>query len=408
MTMSLRLKHFARALTLVGVVPAAACSSSRAATAVAPDKPTVAVAHTAWADLSRTLTLAAEFRPFQEIDVHAKVAGFLKVILVDVGDRVKEGQLLAVLEIPELRDEAVQDEASVQQSAEEINRAQADLQRAESAHDVAHLAATRLAGVLKSRPNLVAQQDVDDAAARDRIAEAQVATAKAALAAARQQLAVSNAIASKTKTLLEYTRITAPFTGVVTHRYADTGAMIQAGTASQSQAMPLVRLSQNAKLRLMIPVPESAVASIRLGQAVDVRIDAINRTLPGTISRFAGKVNPDTRTMDTEVDVRNDDLSLVPGMYASASIALERPRHMLTVPVQALERSEERTTILVVANGVVERRPVKIGLETPDRAEVVDGVRESDLVVVGNRSQLRPGMAVNAKIDSPASAAKVE
>jgi RND family efflux transporter MFP subunit len=376
---------------------AVACSNSRAAVAV--EKPTVAVAKAEMKELSRTLTLAAEFRPFQEIDVHAKVAGYLKTILVDVGDQVKEGQLLAVLEIPELRDEAQQDEATVQRSAEEINRAQADLERAESAHEIAHLAATRLAGVLKSRPNLVAQQDVDDAAARDRMAEAQVSTAKAALAAAKQQLAVSNAVASKTRTLLDYTRITAPFTGIVTHRYADTGAMIQAGTASQSQAMPVVRLSQNARLRLTIPVPESAVASIRVGQPVDVHIDAIDRSLPGTVARFAGKVNADTRTMATEVDVRNDDLTLVPGMYASASIALERPRRTLTVPVQALERGEGRTTVLLVANGVLQRTPVTLGLETPDRAEVTAGLHESDLVVVGSRSQLRPGIAVNTRVE---------
>ncbi|HEY7287691.1 MAG TPA: efflux RND transporter periplasmic adaptor subunit [Vicinamibacterales bacterium] len=398
MSISCYLKRGGGALVTVGALVTAACSGSRAA-AVAVDRPTVAVAKAESTELSRTLTLAAEFRPFQEIDVHAKVAGYLKTIFVDVGDQVKEGQLLAVLEIPELRDEAQQDEASVQRSAEEINRSQADLERAESAHEIAHLAATRLAGVLKSRPNLVAQQDVDDAAARDRMAEAQVSTAKAALAAAKQQLAVSNAIASKTKTLLEYTRITAPFTGVVTHRYADTGAMIQAGTASQSQAMPLVRLSQNARLRLTIPVPESAVPSVRLGQPVDVRIDSINRSLPGTVSRFAGKVSPDTRTMDTEVDVRNDDLSLVPGMYASASIALERPRRVLTVPVQALERGDEKTTVLVVADGVLARKAVKLGLETPDRVEITNGIHDSDLVVVGNRSQLRPGMAVIAKVE---------
>src|SRR5260370_4395558 len=148
----------ARAMAVVTVVApllaAAACSGPRAATTA--ERATVAVAQAERADLSQTLTLAAEFRPFQEIDVHAKVAGYLKAIYVDVGDRVKAGQLLAVLEIPELQDEARQDEATVQRSAEEINRAQADLQRAESAHDVAHIASTRLASVLSARPNLVA------------------------------------------------------------------------------------------------------------------------------------------------------------------------------------------------------------------------------------------------------------
>jgi len=398
MKIRIRSKHFSGVL-LAALAPLA-CSSSRAAvTADAAAKPTVAVARADWVDLARSLTLAAEFRPFQEIDVHAKVAGYLRAIYVDVGDQVREGQLLATLEVPELRDEARQDEAGVQRSSEEINRAQADLERADSAHEVAHLAATRLESVVKSRPNLVAQQEVDDAAARDRMAEAQIATARAALASARQQLAVSTAVAQKTKTLLDYTRITAPFTGVVTQRYADTGAMIQAGTASQTQALPIVRLSQNARLRLTIPVPESAVAGIRVGQVVDVRVDAVNRTLPGTVSRFSARLKPDTRTMDAEVDVRNDDLSLFPGMYASASIALERPRHLLTIPIQALERGEGLATALVVVNGVIERRAVTIGLETPDRAEVTDGIRDRELVIVGNRSQLRPGMAVNAKVE---------
>ncbi len=154
----------------------AACSRPRAASDNA-DVPAVAVAKVVRGDIAQSLTIAAEFRPFQEIEVHAKVAGFLKSISVDVGDRVKAGQLLAVLEIPELQDEIRQDEASVKRAGEEISRAQADLERAQSAHEVAHLTPTRLAGVMKTRPNLVAQQDIDEATGRDRVAEAQVSTA---------------------------------------------------------------------------------------------------------------------------------------------------------------------------------------------------------------------------------------
>ena len=395
----------AAALSLASLLAAGGCSGSRAAEpAPAAAQPTVAVARAERADLSETLTLAAEFRPFQEIDVHAKVAGYLKAIYVDVGDRVKAGQLLAVLEIPELQDEARQDEATVQRSVEEINRARADLERAESAHEVAHLASTRLAGVLKARPNLVAQQEIDDAAARDRMAEAQTATAKATLASAEQQLAVSKAIANKTKTLLEYTRIIAPFAGVVTHRYADTGAMIQAGTSSQTQAMPVVKLSANDRLRLTIAVPESAVAHVRVGAPVDVRVDAVKRTFAGSVARFAGKVNPDTRTMETEVDVANPDLTLVPGMYAYASLALAGAKGVLAIPVQALDRGDDKTTVLVVDRGQIARRDVTLGLEAPDRVEIESGLHEGDLVVVGNRSQLRPGAAVTPKVDTTAAA----
>lgn len=397
---SLAPDRLAAAMTAFTVLAtAAACSRSGAASTTA-GAPIVAVARASRTDLSQTLTLAAEFRPFQEIDVHAKVAGYLKVIYVDVGDRVKAGELLAVLEIPELRDEVAQDEATVRRSREEINRARADLERSESAHEMAHLASTRLAGVLKSRPNLVAQQDLDDAAGRDRMAEAQVATAKAGLAAAEQQLAVATAAASKTRTLLEYARITAPFAGVVTHRYADTGAMIQAGTSSQTQAMPIVKLSQDDLLRLTIAVPESAVAHVRVGAPVDVRVEAVRRTFPGTVARFSGRVNADTRTMDTEVDVPNRDLTLVPGMYADASLALERATGVVAVPIEALDRGEDKTTVLAVRDGTIEQRVVTLGLETPDRVEIVAGLDPDTLVVVGNRGQLRPGARVTPKLEA--------
>jgi RND family efflux transporter MFP subunit len=387
---------------------AGACSDPHAAVRTAGEVRKVAVASVERTDLSRTLTLAAEFRPFQEIDVHAKVAGYLKAIHVDVGDRVKAGQLLAVLEVPELQDEIQVDEATVNHSAEEINRARADVDRAESGHEVAHLGATRLAAVLKNRPNLVAQQDIDDAAAHDRMAEAQVATAKAALAAAHQQLAASKARAGRTRTLLEYTRITAPFDGVVTHRYADTGAMIQAGTASQTQAMPVVTLSHNDRLRLTIDVPESAVSRIRVGAPVEVRVDAIGRTFPGTVARFANKLNVDTRTMRTEVDVANRDLVLVPGMYAKASIALERANGVLAVPVQALDRTEDAASVLVVTDGKIERRAVKTGLESPDLVEVRSGLEAGELVVIGSRSQLRPGQAVASAKSGTGAAQRIQ
>jgi RND family efflux transporter MFP subunit len=391
--------RFAIHALLVLSAGAAACSSSGAAARAAADLPAVAVVRAERTDLTETLTLAAEFRPFQEIDVHAKVAGYLKAIYVDVGDRVNTGQLLAVLEVPELQNDIEEDEATIRRNSEEIKRARADLERAESAHEAAHLGSTRLAGVLKSRPMLIAQQDLDEAAARDRIAEAQVSTAKAAVAAAEQQLAVSQAAAGKTRTLVEYTRITAPFNAIVTHRYADTGAMIQAGTSSQTQAMPVVRLSQADKLRLRIAVPESAVSRISVGQTVEVRVEALQRTFPGAIARFAGNVNADTRTMETEVDVENRNRTLLPGMYAYASIALRQAPGVVAVPVQAIDHGENTSTVYVVQNGKVERREVKTGIEAPDRVEILQGVAEHDLVVVSNRSQLRPGAAVTPRVE---------
>jgi RND family efflux transporter MFP subunit len=384
----------AAAVCLIG------CSrSTAAATVPAAAAKTVAVARVTRDSLDQTLTLVAEFVPFQEIDVHAKVAGYVQSINVDVGDRVQAGQLLAVLEIPELQDQIRQDEAVERRSQEEVRRAEADLRRAESARDIAHLGATRLAAVTKTRPNLVAQQEIDEAQARDQMAEAQVATSKAALAAASEQIAVAHAAQSHTRTLFSYARITAPFAGVITHRYADTGSMIQAGTASQSQAMPLVKLSQNSLLRLTVQVPESSVSQIHLGAPVDVRVQALGRTFPGKIARFADRVNGETRTMETEVDVPNPRLELIPGMYADASIVLQRAADVLVAPIESIDRDGDHTTTMVVTPAhALERRDVTLGLELPDRVEVKSGLAQGDEVVVGNRAGLKVGDTVTPAV----------
>jgi RND family efflux transporter MFP subunit len=387
------------ALAFAAAAVAFSSCSGPAVTSAALAAPIVAVSAVARVDLARTLVLTAELRPYEEIDVHAKVAGYLKEVAVDVGDRVTAGQLLAIVEVPELQHEVDQADAGVRLSQSEIQRTKADLQRAQAAASVTHLTATRLAAVQQSQPGLVAQQEIDDATGRDRVADAQVATAAAAVASSEQQLQVAAANQAKVHSLFDYTRITAPFPGIITKRYADTGAMIQAGTSSQSQAMPVVRLSRDARLRLVIPIPESAVSNVRLGSRVQVRVGGLGQTFAGALARLAGQVDVATRTMHAEVDVDNPTRELVPGMYAEVSLVVGESKHALTVPVQALNRGEDRVTVFVVdANHAVVEQPVKLGVETADRAEVTDGLREGDLVVVGNRSQLRPGSIVQPKV----------
>ena len=391
----------AAALSGVTLAVASACSrpDAHAAESTIGDAPTVAVAKVTRGDLTQVLTVAAEFRPYEEIDVHAKVAGFLKAIYVDVGDRVQAGQLLAVLEIPELQDELQQDESAVKQAQDEITRVESDLDRATSVHEVAHLGSTRLTKVVAARPNLVAQQDVDEAAGRDHVAEAQVATAKAALAAAREQLEFAKATQRKTATLFAYARITAPFGGVITRRYADTGAMIQAGTSSQTQAKPLVQLSDNHRLRLVIPVPESAVSRIHLGGPVALQVRSLDKTITGTVARFSDRLDTDTRTMHVEVDVPNPTLDIVPGMFANASITLNGAQDVLVAPVGAIDRTDHATRVLVVNDaGRIEPRQVVLGLETADRVEIRSGLQAADVVVVGNRAQLKAGAMVTPKV----------
>ena len=365
----------------------------------APDKVKVAVAKVTREDLSRQLELAAEFRPYQEIRVHAKIAGFVREILVDVGDHVRAGQLLATLEIPELVEDLDQALAAVSRNEAEVNRAREDLRRTESTHEAAHLSYTRLSSVLQSRPNLVAQQEIDEALARDRVAEAQVAGAKAGMVAAEEQVRVSKANVNKVRTLQSYSRITAPFPGVISKRYADKGAMIQAGTASQSQAMPVVELSQDDRLRLVLPVPESIVPAVRIGALVEVRVPTVGRSFHGKVSRFTGKVESATRTMETEVDVPNRAFVLKPGMYAYATLSLDRRDNALAVPLQAVSSKESKATVLVVKDsGILEECAVLLGIETPTKVEIISGLKENERVVIGSRSQLKNGQSVDPKL----------
>lgn len=351
------------------------------------------------ASLSQNLRIAAEFRPFQEIEVHAKVAGYVKEIYVDVGSRVRKGQVLAILEVPELGDELNQAAASVRQSEQEMMRAQHELKRAEASGTVAHLSYERLEGVMKSRPELIAQQDVDDAKGKDEAAEAQVEAAESGLAAAKEHHNEAIANRARVQTMIGYTKITAPFDGVVTDRYADTGAMLAAGISSEKQALPLVKLSQNELLRLDIPIPEEDVPLVRVGKKVNVEVQALGRSFEGTVARFADTVESATRTMSTEIDVPNPQLQIVPGMYAWVDFPVHESKNALVVPVQAVSRSgDSALAYRIDAANRVQIVPVKLGIQSKGQLEVLSGLAEGDRVAVANTSQLREGEIVAPKL----------
>jgi RND family efflux transporter MFP subunit len=388
-------------MMLFGALLTSSCSKTGNVLAAASDVPTVAVARTTTENLSHDLILTAEFRPFQEVDVMAKVAGYIKRINVDVGDRVKQGDPLATLEIPEMADDQRRASAALERAQSEVARAGDELQRAESAHEIVHLSLQRLAAVAEKRPGLIAQQEIDDARSKDLVAEAQVASAKSGLAAATDQVHVNTADLERVRTMLDYTRVTAPFAGVVTMRYADTGSMIQAGTASQTQAMPVVRLSENSLLRLVLPVPESAVPTVHIGQQVEVRVPTLNRSFPGRVARFSDKVSLATRTMATEVDVPNPGLVLIPGMYAEVDLTLDRRNAVLAIPVTAVDVDSAAATgrvMVITPNNRVEVRTISLGIETASKVEVRSGLNEGDLVVIAGRSSLQPGEEVRPKV----------
>jgi RND family efflux transporter MFP subunit len=368
---------------------AAATASGGAAATVEVGVATVAPRH-----LQQQLTISSELVPFQEIDIYAKESGYVSQLLVDYGSRVKKGQLLAVLEIPELRLRLDQDQAAIRNMRDQATAAQDGLHRVEAQAAVLHLQAERLNGVAKQRPGLVAQQEVDDAQGKDMAAAAQVEGARANLGAVRNQLAEAAAKLAEDQALYDYSRIRAPFEGVVTQRFANLGALVQAGTTG-SQAMPLVKLSQDDLFRLVIPVPETYVRFIRIGDPVAVQVPSLNRSSTGHVARFSVDVKADTRTMHTEVDVPNPDRALIPGVYAEATLTLDSKDQALAVPLQAVTQEGERNTVDVVdAGNHIASRTIQLGLRTPSEAEVVSGLAAGDRVVVSDRSGLLPGQVV--------------
>jgi len=382
----------------IAVLPSSCSRREVAAQADAqPPAATVGVVTVTQRPVSQRLTVSSELVPFQEIDVYAKEAGYVKQLLVDYGARVKSGQLMAVLEIPELEAQLQQDQSEIRAQTDRVKEAGDEVRRVKAQSTVAHLQYERIAGVAKTQPGLVAQQEVDDWEGKDLATQSQLEAVRGALASAQSELEAAKGKLIHDQALYDYSKITALFDGVVTQRYANLGALMQAGTTS-TQATPLVRLSQESLYRLVIPVPESYVPYVHIGDPVEVRVPALNRTFTGKVVRFSVDVNGATRTMHTEVDIPNPSHQLVPGAYAEAVLTLNQNGNVLAVPLQAINRNGTATGVYVVdQNGRVEDRRITLGAETANYAEVTAGLKTGELVIISDRSGLKPGEVVKSQ-----------
>lgn len=383
---------------LAGVI---ACrSKDTGSEANAAEIPSATVAAVKRGSIVHTLNLAGQFQSYQVIEVHAKVSGYIRHIYVDIGDKVRQGQVLAVLEVPELSAQLKGTVAEVARRKDEIATAEHEVLRAQSEHSALHADYARLKQAAAAQPGLIAEQELDDAQSKDMAAEAQIDAAKSALSAAKQNFDVAGADSERVGALEDYTRVIAPIDGVIIWRYADTGSLIQSGTNSDVQSLPVVKLSQSSLLRLRIPVPEDAVEYIHVGAEVNVQVDAVHRSLVGKVVRFTRDISLATRTMETEIDVENKDLSLTPGMYANTTLELERRDHVLTIPVQAVITNGNQSSVLVVDNqNHVQAENVTLGLQGSTLVEVKSGLQEGERVITGGQSNYQVGETVKPKLE---------
>ena len=356
--------------------------------------PNVAVAVVRHAPAGSSITVPGVFQAYQDILVHAKVSGYVKKINVDIGDRVHTGEVLAVLEVPELN-------AQVQSAAAELARAQSQLQRtkndvarAVAIHAALHSEYSRLQKAAADQAGLIAQQELDDAQAKNLSSEANIDAAKSAYAAAQGRLSADRADLARYRAMQAYSYVRAPFNGIVTFRYADTGALIAAGTSESTNAMPIVRLAQSEVLRLRMPVPGSDAEYMKIGGPAVVRVQSTGEIIHTKIVRFTRSLNRDTSTMLTEVDIPNGDLHLDPGMYASTTFPLQRNANAMVLPIDAIVEGDQPYVMVVNRQNRVVKQPVVLGIQGANFYQVVSGVNFGDRVIVGNQSDYQPGEKV--------------
>jgi RND family efflux transporter MFP subunit len=401
----MRMQCFAPAVRLLapvclGSLLLAGCRTPAHSEAQGP--PSAAVAVVQRGNISHLLSLAGQFQPFQVIDVHAKVSGYVRHIYVDIGDRVHTGETLATLEVPELNAQYRGTQSEALRSQDAITAASQDVSRARSLHAALKANYDRLQKASQEQPGVIAAQELENAQSQAEASQAQVDAALAALSGAKQGAETATANQQRVGAMQAYTTISAPLNGIVIFRYADTGALIQAGTSSDTQSLPLIKLSQSDLLRLRVPVPEDAVQYVHEGDQMTIRVDALGaggQDFAGKVVRFTRNLDPTTRTMETEVDVPNPKLTITPGMYANTYLRLAHADNVLTMPIAAAQGAGASGTVLVLdANNQVQQRTVGLGLRGSVLVQVTSGLQAGDHVVVGDASRFHNGEQVTPRL----------
>jgi RND family efflux transporter MFP subunit len=381
-------------------------------------------------NLVRTTAQPARIEAFEETPLFAKLAGYVDTVHVDIGDAVKIGQPLVTLRIPELRDEVEQKKALVAKAEAEVKQAEANVSAAKAVFDTAtaKIVETK-AGVARATASLArwsaeheriktlasnrsvtdklvdetqsqlasaeaardeAKATVESAEASAREAQAMIAKADADLAAAAARLKVAQTDVARAETMLSYTIITAPYNGVVTRRTVDTGYFVQ--PASGSGAKPLLDVARTDKVRVYVDVPEMEAGLVDIGDMVTLRVQALpDANLKAPVARTSWSLDAGNRALRAEVDVNNDGTKLRPGMFASATIELDTRVNVLTLPVDAIIRSDNATYCCRIESERIVHQPIKVGLRAGSEIEVVDGINQDSLIVLARPQGLAQG-----------------
>jgi RND family efflux transporter MFP subunit len=354
-------------------------------------RPRVEVVYPRRATVAQRLQSNATLEAFEEADLFARVSGYLSEVRVDIGDHVKEGQILAVIDVPEMEQELA--EAVAQLDARrwslETARRQVDHNKADLA--LQEVTFKRQATLNKTR--VTSDQALDEIRAKAEIARADLRLAEANRDLVAAQVVLATATVEKTKALLAYSKIVAPFDGIVAQRLVNRGDLVQAPTASRTT--PLFKVQRIDTIRVFFDVPEAEAPRVRVGDPVFVKPFGLDGTqFTGTVTRFAFRLDPETRNMRTEIDLPNPGERLYPGTYAEVSLEMDRRPNVLTIPASAVGADANGTFVYTVRGDHIERLPIQTGLSDNGRVEVAGGLPEEAAVVMTAKSAPPAGTTV--------------
>jgi RND family efflux transporter MFP subunit len=368
------------------------------ATAAAERTPRVDIIKPRRAAVAQRLQSNATLEAFEEADLYAKVSGYLSQVPVDIGDRITAGQILAVVDIPELSKELAETEAQLDSRRRSLEVAERQIERNKA--DLALQEAT-----LKRRETLggggrgrwVSDQELDEIRTKTEVSRTDVGVAQANRALAAAQVDLAAATVEKTRAMFSYSKIAAPFDGIVSQRWVNRGDLVQAATSTRTT--PLLKVQRVDIIRVFCDVPENEVAQVRVGDPATVKPIGLNGAqFTGTVTRFASRLDPQTRNMRTEIDLTNADGRLYPGMYAEVLLEMNRHPDVLTVPASAVSTEGSETFVYTVKSERIERVPVKLGVRDAGGVEIAEGLSEQTTVVMAARTAPPVGTVVQTNI----------
>jgi len=378
-----------------------ACSPQRVAKTLPASDPEPVVIDTAVAqrrDVKDTVTLAGTTTPYQQVTVYARASGYLRRLTVDIGDSVREGELIAQLEVPEMQTQVAEKKAALGEAEAALQQARARVEQTRAEAEFAGINFSRLKSIHDRNADLLPEQDVDQARVGRDVAASKQKSAEAGIQNGEASVAAAQAGLETAQTLMRYSVIRAPMAGVVTERFLDPGALVQLASTSRTQIAPLVTIAQFDRLRIFVDVPEPSSTFVHAGTPAAIEVpDLPNAEMEAPVARTSDALDPSSRTMRVEVDIQNQRHRLRPGMTARVSLVLRDWPGAVTVPLNAVRTQGTAHTVYLLDGNTARMLRVTTGVESAEWIQILTGLHAGETVITSAAGELKDGLRVRGQ-----------